>query len=54
MFRGCQASIIRQFFEKLQNVVDFHVNPIQITSVKNTLAKAAFSWKVPSFAPVAA
>ena len=44
----------KAFFEKLQNVVGFHVNPIQNTSVKNTLAKAAFSWKVPAFAPVAA
>ena len=42
------------FFRISQNVPNYHVNLIQNTSVKNTLAKAAFSWKVPAFAPVAA
>lgn len=33
---------------------DYHVNLVKTTAVKTVTAKAAFSWKVPAFATVAA
>ncbi len=41
------------FFEHSKRAKESRKKSLKIISAKNTIKKAAFSWKVPAFAPVA-